>query len=100
MSSRIMESLSTAGAGRATIKKEETLMANPFVHMELSTPDLTKAKEFYTKLFNWTITDNDMGGGMVYSMFKPDSGPGGGMFTMPGSPTGWLAYVGVDDINS
>jgi predicted enzyme related to lactoylglutathione lyase len=75
-------------------------MANPFVHLELSTPDVGKAKDFYNKLFNWTITDNDMGGGMVYSMFKPDSGPGGGMFTMPGSPTGWLAYVGVDDINS
>jgi predicted enzyme related to lactoylglutathione lyase len=68
--------------------------------MELSTPNVAKAKEFYSKLFNWTITDNDMGGGMVYSMFKPDNGPGGGMFTMPDSPTGWLAYVGVDDINT
>jgi predicted enzyme related to lactoylglutathione lyase len=75
-------------------------MANPFVHMELSTPDLAKAKEFYSKLFNWTITDNDMGGGMVYSMFKPDEGPGGGMFTMPGAPTAWLAYVGVEDIDT
>jgi predicted enzyme related to lactoylglutathione lyase len=75
-------------------------MANPFVHLELSTPDLPKAKEFYAKLFNWTITDNDMGGGMVYSMFKPDDGPGGGMFTKSGSPTGWLAYVGVDDIDA
>ena len=74
-------------------------MANPFVHLELSTPNLAKAKEFYTKLFNWTITDNDMGGGMVYSMFKPDSGPGGGMFTMPGVPNMWLPYVGVKDIN-
>jgi uncharacterized protein len=94
-----MESLSTAGAGCATIKKE-TLMANPFVHLELTTPDLAKAKEFYAKLFNWSITDNDMGGGMVYSMFKPDDGPGGGMFTVPDAPTGWLAYVGVDDINT
>jgi predicted enzyme related to lactoylglutathione lyase len=75
-------------------------MANPFVYLELSTPDLAKAKEFYSKLFHWTITDNDMGGGMVYSMFKPDDGPGGGMFTMPGAPTAWLAYVGVDDINA
>ena len=75
-------------------------MANPFVHLELCTPDLAKAKEFYSKLFNWTITDNDMGNDMVYSMFKPDDGPGGGMFTMPGAPTGWLAYVGVDDIKT
>jgi hypothetical protein len=75
-------------------------MASPFVHLELSTPDVSKAKEFYSKLFNWTYTDNDMGGGMVYTMFKPDNGPGGGMYTMPGAPSGWLAYVGVDEIKS
>jgi predicted enzyme related to lactoylglutathione lyase len=75
-------------------------MANPFVHLELSTSDAAKAKEFYGKLFNWTFTDNDMGQGMIYSTFKPDSGPGGGIFTMPGAPTAWLAYVGVDDINT
>ncbi len=75
-------------------------MANPFVHLELATSDVTKAKEFYAKLFGWTFQDNDMGNGMIYSMFKPDDGPGGGMFTMPGAPTAWLAYVGVDEINA
>lgn len=75
-------------------------MANPFVHLELTTSDTAKAKEFYAKLFNWTFTDNNMGGGMVYSTFKPDEGPGGGMFSMPGAPTQWLAYVGVDDIKA
>lgn len=74
-------------------------MANPFVHLELTTPDTAKAKEFYGKLFNWTFTDNDMGN-MVYSTFKPDSGPGGGLMTMPGAPTQWLAYVGVEDIHA
>jgi uncharacterized protein len=75
-------------------------MANPFVHLELTTSDTSKAKEFYTKLFGWTFTDNDMGNGMIYSTFKPDSGPGGGLYSMPGAPTGWLAYVGVDEINA
>lgn len=74
-------------------------MANPFVHLELTTPDTAKAKEFYGKLFNWTFTDNDMGN-MVYSTFKPDSGPGGGLMRMPGAPTQWLAYVGVEDIHA
>jgi uncharacterized protein len=74
-------------------------MANPFVHMELTTPDLAKSKEFYSKLFGWKITDNDMGDSMTYSTFKPDDGPGGGMFTMPGVPNMWLPYVGVKDIN-
>ena len=75
-------------------------MSNPFVHLELSTSDVSKAKAFYSGLFGWEITDNDMGGGMIYSTFKPDTGPGGGMFSMPGMPTFWLAYVGVDDINT
>jgi len=72
-------------------------MAQPFVHMELNTPDLAKAKDFYGKLFGWTFTDNDMGAHGIYSMFRPDSGPGGGMFTMAG-PTFWLPYVGVDNL--
>ena len=50
-------------------------------------------------MFGWTFTDNPMPVG-VYSMFKPDAGPGGGMYTMPGMPPGWLAYVGVDDIRA
>ena len=74
-------------------------MSNPFVHLELCTSDTAKAKEFYTNLFGWNFTDNDMGG-MIYSTFKPDSGPGGGLFSMPDMPTFWLAYVGVDDINA
>jgi predicted enzyme related to lactoylglutathione lyase len=74
-------------------------MANPFVHLELTTGDVAKAKDFYGKLFNWKFEDNQMPG-MVYTTFKPDSGPGGGIFTMPGAPTAWLPYVGVDDINT
>jgi uncharacterized protein len=73
-------------------------MSNPFVHLELSTPDTAQAKSFYSGLFGWEFTDNDMGP-MIYSTFKPSTGPGGGIFSMPGMPTFWLAYVGVEDIN-
>ena len=75
-------------------------MPNPFVHLELSTPDAAKSKAFYSDLFGWEFTDIDMGPSGIYSTFKPDSGPGGGLFSMPGMPTFWLAYVGVEDINS
>jgi uncharacterized protein len=74
-------------------------MANPFVHLELNTPDLDKAKKFYGELFGWTFTDNPMPMG-VYSTFQPDKAPGGGMMSMPGAPPAWLAYVGVDDIKA
>ena len=36
-------------------------MANPFVHVELNTQDLPKAKEFYGMLFAWNLEDVDMG---------------------------------------
>jgi predicted enzyme related to lactoylglutathione lyase len=74
-------------------------MANPFVHLELNTPDLSKAKAFYGALFGWKFEDNDMGPSVgIYSTFKPDAGPGGGVVTMPDGKPGWLAYVGVENI--
>ena len=75
-------------------------MANPFVHLELNTPDLAKAKEFYGNLFGWKFEDMDMGPSGIYSTFKPETGPGGGMMSMPGGNHAWLAYVGVEDITA
>jgi uncharacterized protein len=74
-------------------------MANPFVHLELNTPDLAKAKEFYGELFGWSFNDMPYEGG-VYATFKPDKEPGGGLMSLSDAPTGWLAYVGVDDIQA
>lgn len=75
-------------------------MSNPFVHMELNTSDLEKAKKFYGEMFGWEFTDNNMPTG-VYSTFKPSTGPGGGMFSAPDPNfNGWGVYVGVDDIKA
>jgi len=77
-------------------------MANAFVHVELNTTDPAKAKEFYSKLFNWQLEDVPMGPGQTYTMIKPGEGTGGGMMKhpVPGAPSAWLAYVEVDDINA
>jgi predicted enzyme related to lactoylglutathione lyase len=74
-------------------------MANPFVHVELSTTDVPAAKAFYGKLFDWTLDDMAMPGG-EYTMIKVGSGTGGGLMKqpIPGAPSAWLAYVQVDDI--
>jgi len=75
-------------------------MANPFVHVELQTNDLSKAKAFYSKLFGWKLQDLPMPGGGTYTMIDVGGGTGGGMMTAqpPGSPPRWQAYVGVDDV--
>jgi len=75
-------------------------MANPFVHVELNTQDVGKAKSFYQSLFDWTLNDVDMDGGMTYTMVDVGEGTGGGMMKhpMPDAPSMWLPYVLVDDI--
>jgi uncharacterized protein len=74
-------------------------MANPFVHVELNTTDVSKAKAFYGNLFNWELQDFPMPGGS-YTMIKVGEGTGGGMMKhpVPGAPSTWLAYVLVDDV--
>jgi len=75
-------------------------MANPFVHIELHTGDLAKAKAFYSSLFDWKVQDIPMPDGGSYTMINVGEGTGGGMMRTPASgvPPHWLAYVGVDDV--
>jgi hypothetical protein len=72
-------------------------MANPFVHVELHTGDLARAKAFYSQLFGWELQDLPMPGGS-YTMINVGEGTGGGMMSDPDVPPHWLAYVAVDDI--
>ena len=51
-------------------------MANPFVHVELNTTDVAKAKAFYGKLFGWKLEDVEMAG-EGYTMINVVRGPGG-----------------------
>src|SRR4051812_21139418 len=76
-------------------------MANPFVHMELNSTDVDKAKGFYSKLFDWGLEDTPMDG-MTYTMIKVGQGPGGGMMKqmIPNAGSAWLPYVEVDDIKA
>jgi len=77
-------------------------MSNPFVHLELYTSDLAKAKGFYGKLFGWKLSDMPnpaAGESGTYTMIDVGGGTGGGMLQnqRPGG-SHWLAYVGVEDI--
>ena len=76
-------------------------MANPFVHVELQTHDAVAAKDFYGRLFGWSLTDEPMPSGHgTYTMIGVGDGTGGGIYSNPDAqaPACWLAYVGVDDI--
>ncbi len=74
-------------------------MGNPFVHVELNTTDVARAKAFYGELFDWKLEDMQMPEG-AYTMIRVGEGTGGGLMKhpMPGAPSTWLAYVLVDDL--
>jgi predicted enzyme related to lactoylglutathione lyase len=74
-------------------------MGNPFVHVELMSTDIARSKDFYGKLFDWKLDDMAMENG-AYTMIRVGEGTGGGMLKnpIPGAPSSWLAYVGVDNL--
>jgi predicted enzyme related to lactoylglutathione lyase len=76
-------------------------MGNPFVHVELMSTDVGKAKTFYGKLFDWKLADMPVGDS-TYTMIKVGEGTGGGMMKnpIPGAPSAWMAYVQVDDLKA
>jgi uncharacterized protein len=94
---RLLANLFALNQLDSTSKEKD--MANPFVHVELNTTDVSKAKAFYGSLFNWTLEDVAMPGGS-YTMIKVGEGTGGGIMKhpVPGAPSAWLAYVSVDDV--
>jgi predicted enzyme related to lactoylglutathione lyase len=100
----MLVSISTAALNyypesRETPKEKD--MANPFVHVELNSTDVSKSKTFYGQLFDWKLEDIPMPGG-AYTMVGVGEGTGGGIMKhpVPGMPSAWLAYVLVDDIKA
>ena len=75
-------------------------MPNPFVHIELSTPDPEKAKAFYGQLFAWNLNDMPMGEATYTLVDVGEDGTGGGMMKSPAPniPPNWMPYVSVDDV--
>lgn len=65
---------------------------------ELATTSAAEAKPFYTRLFGWTVHEQDMGG-FVYTTWVNQGAPAGGMLQMTAewgdSPPGWMVYFSV-----
>ncbi len=73
-------------------------MAQPFIHMELRSPDVKKAEKFYQTLFGWELRPVPE---MSYTLFTAGSGPAGGMMQAESDGTPhWVPYVSVTDIEA
>jgi predicted enzyme related to lactoylglutathione lyase len=70
-------------------------MKNTFGWMQLATSDPEKAKTFYEKLFNWTITSRE-----TYTEIDDGNGPCGGI-SKGESPneSHWISFMNVNDIH-
>ncbi len=75
-----------------------------FCWNELMTPDVEKAKKFYSALFGWTYEEHKMQHGK-YNVIKSESNDGGGLMQIPADmggkvPPHWLSYVYVDNLQA
>jgi uncharacterized protein len=74
-----------------------------FSWCELLTSDADNAKNFYTKLFNWTLEPGPVPD-MEYAIVKAGGEQMGGIMAIPphaqGMPPCWGVYVTVDDVDA
>ena len=54
-------------------------MGNPFVHAELNTTDVDKAKKFYSSVFDWKLEEMPMPEIGNYTIVSVGEGTGGGI---------------------
>lgn len=80
----------------------ERHLPGTFSWFELATLNQAAAKEFYSRLFGWSVVDFPMGPSEVYSMFKLDGLDVAGSYTLrpdmlaQNIPPHWDIYIAVD----
>jgi predicted enzyme related to lactoylglutathione lyase len=71
---------------------------------ELGTRDVPAAREFYGKVFGWTVEEQEMPGMGTYNVWKDGEHVRGGMMDIGGMPAEvpphWLVYFTVPDADA
>ena len=77
-------------------------MGNPFVHLDLQTPDPEKAKTFYGELLQWRLHIPPGMEEMGYTMIDVGEGTGGGIAhsLAPEAPSAWTPFIEVADVKA
>jgi predicted enzyme related to lactoylglutathione lyase len=71
--------------------------ANPVVHLELQSGNLSRACAFYTRLLGWRTEKIDLESGS-YLALELGNGIDGGVVERDTERSLWLPYVEVDDV--
>jgi len=70
-----------------------------FCWIELATNDAAAAKSFYKSVFDWTINDNPMPDGSVYTMLQVDGQSLGALYESKDARPVWNSYVSVTNVD-
>jgi uncharacterized protein len=70
-----------------------------FSWVELATPELGPARDFYTSLFGWEVKDRPDPDGSSYGFFTKGGRKVAGCFQRDGAPPSWLNHVTVEDVD-
>jgi predicted enzyme related to lactoylglutathione lyase len=76
-------------------------MTSPFVFMDLRTTDPEASRDFYTRMFDWTVVDAPAGPGTI-PLFGDAERPWGGFTPLAGDDgraPQWIPYVPVGDVD-
>ena len=78
------------------------MKSGDFCWTELASPNVSKAKDFYGKVFGWQFKDIDSGE-MTYTIVKSNDKEMGGMWQIPTDqqkqiPPHWMSYILVNNI--
>jgi predicted enzyme related to lactoylglutathione lyase len=73
--------------------------AQPVVHLELRTRNLSRATAFYTRLFDWSVDAVEVGRS-PYLILALAHGIEGGVVELADAEAAWLPYVEVPDVRA
>jgi predicted enzyme related to lactoylglutathione lyase len=76
-------------------------MVAPFVFFDVRSSDVDRAREFYTKLFGWSVVDVPTGD-TTTPFFTSDDGPWAGFTELKEGDERqpqWIPYVPVEDVD-
>jgi predicted enzyme related to lactoylglutathione lyase len=74
-------------------------MKNSFCWLQLQSTNVEEIKKFYTSLFDWKLTES-FDKSPPYTHIDTGEGPGGGIMSgCKDTPSHWMPYVQVEDID-
>jgi predicted enzyme related to lactoylglutathione lyase len=101
------QTLRAAGvqAARTFSNTEHAMAAHGHFHWnELLTPDVERAKQFYSTAIGWDFDPMPMEDGATYWVARIGTEPVAGIFPtnrpdFAGVPVSWMSYLAVDDVD-